>query len=91
MQIALDKAGITVNKQMIPYDPQKPWITSGLRIGTTSITQRGLKEKEIDVIVDIIDKVTQAPEDEANIAACRKQALELISKFPLYPVGSFDD
>lgn len=91
MQIALDKAGITVNKQMIPYDPQKPWITSGLRIGTTSITQRGLKEKEIDIIVDIIDKVTQAPEDEANIAACRKQALELISKFPLYPAGSFDD
>ena len=64
MQIALDKAGITVNKQMIPYDPEKPWITSGLRIGTTAITQRGLGEQEIDEIVDIMDAVVKNPEDE---------------------------
>lgn len=91
MQTALDKAGITVNKQMIPYDPEKPWVTSGLRIGTTSITQRGLRETEIDKIVELIDRVTEAPEDEANLAVCRKEAEALISHFPLYPAGSFDD
>mgnify|MGYP001048027507 FL=1 len=91
MQIALDKAGITVNKQMIPYDPEKPWITSGLRIGTTAITQRGLREKEIDEIVDIMDQVVKAPEDEANLKACRQRSEALIANFPLYPDGAFDD
>ena len=91
MQTALDKAGITVNKQMIPFDPEKPWITSGLRIGTTAITQRGLKEKEIDQIMDIIDQVTRAPEDEENLLACRKRSEALIAPFPLYPAGSFED
>ena len=91
MQNALDRAGITINKQMIPGDPEKPWLTSGIRIGTTSVTQRGLREAEIDEIVDIIDKVTNSPDDEENIAACRRQAEALIAHFPLYPAGSFDD
>lgn len=91
MQIALDKAGITVNKQMIPYDPEKPWITSGLRIGTTAITQRGLGEQEIDEIVDIMDAVVKNPEDEANLKECRARSEALIANFPLYPAGAFED
>lgn len=91
MQNALDRAGISVNKNVIPFDPEKPFITSGIRIGLTSVTQRGLKEPEISEIAEIIDQVTRAPEDESNISACRKQAEALVSRFPLYPAGSFDD
>ncbi|BAK98834.1 serine hydroxymethyltransferase [Oscillibacter valericigenes Sjm18-20] len=91
MQNALDQAGISVNKNVIPFDPEKPFITSGIRIGLTSVTQRGLKEPEITEIAEIIDQVTRAPEDEANISACRKKAEALVSRFPLYPAGSFDD
>ena len=87
----MDKAGITVNKQMIPYDPEKPWITSGLRIGTTAITQRGLGEQEIDEIVDIMDAVVKNPEDEANLKECRARSEALIANFPLYPAGAFED
>ncbi len=90
-QDALDSVGITVNKNQIPFDPEKPTIASGVRIGLTSVTQRGLKEKEIEAIAKIMDKVSSAPEDEANLKACRKQAEKLIAKFPLYPAGSFDD
>lgn len=91
MQNALDKVGITVNKNQIPFDPESPFVTSGLRIGLTSTTQRGLKEAEIKEIAGIIDQVAKAPEDEANLAACKAQAEALIARFPLYPAGSFDD
>jgi len=91
MQIALDCAGITVSKQVIPFDPEKPWITSGIRIGTTSVSQRGLKESEMEEIADIIRQVTDAPEDTVNLAACRERAEKLIVRFPLYPIGAFDD
>ena len=90
-QVALEKAGITVNKNMIPFDTASPFTTSGVRIGVTVITQRGLKEAEVEKIVDIMDQVAAAPEDEENLAACRRQSEELISQFPLYPAGSFDD
>ena len=90
-QNALDIVGITVNKNQIPFDPASPFVTSGARIGVTSITQRGLKAPEIHEIVEIMDQVCKAPEDEANLAACKKRAEALISRFPLYPAGSFDD
>lgn len=91
MQNALDKAGITVNKNQIPFDPESPFVTSGLRIGLTSTTQRGLKEQEIKEIARIINRVAENPENEINIGECRAQAEDLISRFPLYPDGSFDD
>lgn len=91
MQNALDKAGITVNKNQIPFDPESPFVTSGLRIGLTSTTQRGLKEQEIKEIARIINRVAENPENEINIGECRAQAENLISRFPLYPDGSFDD
>ena len=90
-QAALDSEGSTVNKNMIPFDPEKPSVTSGVRIGLTAVTQRGLKEPEIREIAAIMNKVADAPEDEKNLAECRAQAEALISRFPLYPAGSFDD
>lgn len=90
-QNALDAVGITVNKNMVPFDPEKPFVTSGVRIGLTAVTQRGLKEAEIKEIASIMNKVANNPEDEANLAACKKQAEALIAKFPLYPAGSFDE
>lgn len=90
-QDALDSVGITVNKNMIPFDPEKPSVTSGVRIGLTAVTQRGLKEPEIREIAAIMNKVADAPEDEKNLAECRASAEALISRFLLYPAGSFDD
>lgn len=91
MQNALDAVGITVNKNMIPFDPEKPGVTSGIRIGLTAVSQRGLKEPEIREIAAIINQVAEAPEDEDNLKACKAKAEALIAKFPLYPAGSFDD
>ena len=91
MQNALDAVGITVNKNMIPFDPEKPGVTSGIRIGLTAVSQRGLKEPEIREIAAIINQVAEAPEDEADLKACKAKAEALIAKFPLYPAGSFDD
>ncbi|MBQ8062630.1 MAG: serine hydroxymethyltransferase, partial [Clostridia bacterium] len=90
-QNALDSIGITVNKNQIPFDPESPFVTSGVRIGLTAVTQRGLKEPEIRQIAAIMNKVADAPEDEANLAACKAEAQALIANFPLYPAGSFDD
>lgn len=90
-QAALDKVGITVNKNQIPFDPASIFVTSGVRIGVTSITQRGLKEAEVKRIAEIMNQVASAPEDEANLADCRKKAQALIAPFPLYPAGSFED
>ena len=90
-QNALDSIGITVNKNQIPNDPASPFVTSGVRIGLTCTAQRGLGEKEIIQIAEIMKKVAEAPEDEAVLAACRKEAQEMIARFPLYPEGAFDD
>jgi len=89
MQEALDKCGITVNKNMIPFDPMKPAVTSGIRIGLTAVSQRGLRRNEIAEIASIINDVARAPHDDKNLEACRTRAQALISKFPLYPPGSF--
>ncbi|KIR02708.1 Serine hydroxymethyltransferase [Lachnospiraceae bacterium TWA4] len=90
-QDALDSIGITVNKNMVPFDPEKPSVTSGVRIGLTAVSQRGLKEPEIKEIAEIMNKVAEAPKDEANLKACKEQASALIARFPLYPAGSFED
>lgn len=90
MQNALEKAGISVNKQVVPFDTAKPSITSGIRIGLTSVTQRGLKEDAVTEIVEMIDRVVNAPEDEAVIAEVKAQAEALISKYPLYPAGALE-
>lgn len=90
-QNALDSVGITVNKNQIPNDPASPFVTSGVRIGLTSTAQRGLGKEEIVQIADIMARVAAAPEDGAVLDGCRREAQEMIARFPLYPPGSFDD
>jgi glycine hydroxymethyltransferase len=88
-QEALDTVGITINKNQIPFDPESPFVTSGARIGLTSITQRGLKAKEIKIIADIMNRVAEHPTDKKVLDNCRQEAEALISQFPLYPENQF--
>jgi len=81
---ALEKAEITVNKNMVPFDDKSPFVTSGIRVGTAAITTRGLKEAEMEKIVDLIDQVLTNPEDEANLNAVKAEVIKLVSTFPLY-------
>ncbi len=82
---ALDKAGITVNKNKIPFDPEKPFVTSGMRIGTPAVTTRGMKEPEMEAIAGFIDLALENPEDEAHLAQVKADVKEFTSQFPLYP------
>jgi len=84
-QIALDKAGITVNKNMIPDDPRSPMDPSGIRLGTPAITTRGMKEEEMKIIAGWIDDAIVNFKDENKLASIRAQVLEMTKKFPLYP------
>lgn len=90
-QNALENIGITVNKNMVPNDPASPMVTSGVRIGLTSTTQRGLKEEDIEKIAAIMNRVAEAPLDEANLHRCRQEAAALIAGFPLYPKELVED
>ena len=80
----LEDAGITVNKNMVPFDDKSPFVTSGIRVGTAAITTRGLKEKHMDKIVDLIDQVIIDPENESKLNKIRKQVGEMMEKHPLY-------
>jgi len=77
-------ADITTNKNMVPFDSRSPFQTSGLRFGTPAITSRGLKEDKMDHIVGLIDRVLADPENEANIAAVRKDVNALMADYPLF-------
>jgi len=80
----LGLAGITVNKNMIPFDKKSPFVTSGMRIGTPAVTTRGMKETEMEIIASFIDKAIQNCEDESTLASIKSDVKELNSKFPLY-------
>ncbi len=82
---ALERAGITVNKNTIPFDPEKPTVTSGIRIGVPAVTTRGMKEPEMTLIADLITEVLEAPDDEARIQRVREAVRDLTERFPLYP------
>ena len=77
-------ADITTNKNMVPFDSRSPFQTSGLRFGTPAITTRGLKEDKMDYIVELIDRVLSDHENEANIAAVRKDVNALMAGYPLF-------
>ena len=80
----LEKAGITCNKNAIPNDPEKPFVTSGIRLGTPAVTTRGMKEAEMIVIGNLILKVLHNVNDDNAIEEVRKEVVELTKKFPLY-------
>jgi glycine hydroxymethyltransferase len=80
----LEKAGITVNKNTVPFDPQKPFITSGIRMGTPALTTRGMKESEMKKIGSLIHEVISNLGNEEIYAKVKKEVLELCERFPLY-------
>ncbi|MBX2944390.1 MAG: serine hydroxymethyltransferase [Cyclobacteriaceae bacterium] len=80
----LIKADITINKNMVPFDTQSPMVTSGMRIGTPAITTRGLKEKDVVKVVDLIDEALGAPGNADNLKAVKKKVNTFMKKFPLY-------
>jgi len=81
---ALEKADITVNKNMVPFDDKSPFVTSGMRVGTAAITSRGFKETEMEQIVELIDEVLTNPSDENNLKQVKEKVLTLVNRFPLY-------
>lgn len=81
----LDRCGITVNKNAIPFDKQSPFITSGIRLGTPAVTTRGMKEPEMALIADMISNVLTNIESETVCSRVRREALDLCRQFPLYP------
>ena len=81
---ALIKADMTVNKNMVPFDDISPFVTSGMRIGTPAVTTRGLKEKDMGKIVELIDTVLMNSENETKIADAKKEVNKWMKKYPLF-------
>ena len=85
----LDSVGITTNKEAIPFDPLPHTKTSGLRLGTPALTTRGMKEEEMEIVADLIDRTITSKGDEEELEKVRKDVKELTAKFPLYPGLSY--
>jgi glycine hydroxymethyltransferase len=84
-EIALGKAEITVNKNMVPYDDKSAFITSGIRVGVPAVTTRGMKEEHMSTIVGLIDKALVNAENEGALAALKGEVFTFMERFPLYP------
>ncbi len=83
-EAALDRAGITVNKNTIPFDPNKPMVASGIRIGTPALTTRGMKEADMETIGRLISRALNAVENETELAGVKRDVAKLCDRFPLY-------
>jgi glycine hydroxymethyltransferase len=81
---ALHRARITVNKNAVPDDPQKPWVTSGIRLGTPALTTRGFGTEEMRAIAGWIARVLDRPDDPATAATVEREVAELAGRFPLF-------
>jgi glycine hydroxymethyltransferase len=84
-ETALHDAGITVNKNAIPFDQNPPMVASGIRIGTPAVTTRGMKEAEMELIAEFITRALKTPEDSRSLSMVRAEVQALCQKFPLYP------
>ncbi|MEO6289398.1 MAG: serine hydroxymethyltransferase, partial [Ginsengibacter sp.] len=84
-QETLDKAGITLNKNSVPFDDKSPFVTSGIRVGVPAITTRGMKENDMEEVVALVDKILMNTDDEKVIAGVKNEVIKLMEKFPLYP------
>jgi glycine hydroxymethyltransferase len=84
-EASLGKAGITVNKNAIPFDQNPPMVASGIRIGTPAVTTRGMREAEMDVVGELIARALTTPDDESALGMIRAEVEKLCRKFPLYP------
>ena len=84
-EAALDKAGITVNKNAIPFDPNPPMVASGIRLGTPAVTTRGMTEREMDRVGELITRALQTPDDDAALGMVKVEVEKLCRMFPLYP------
>jgi glycine hydroxymethyltransferase len=84
-EAALGKAGITVNKNAIPFDRNPPMVASGIRLGTPAVTTRGMRESEMDQVADLIARVLASPDDDRALAMVKTEVERLCRKFPLYP------
>jgi glycine hydroxymethyltransferase len=84
-EAALGKAGITVNKNAIPFDKNPPMVASGIRVGTPAITTRGMREPEMDLVGELIARALKTPDDDAALGAVKAEVETLCRKFPLYP------
>ena len=89
-QNALEQAGITTNKNMVPFDPRKPMVTSGLRIGTPAVTTRGMADSEMAEIAGLIARALDRPDDAEELARVHDDVQALCRRFPLYP-GRWSD
>jgi glycine hydroxymethyltransferase len=83
-QSTLDEAGITLNKNTVPDDPRSPFVTSGVRIGTPSVTTQGMTESEMPLIAELIARALREREDPEALAAVRDEVATLCAKFPAY-------
>ncbi|MCS6823024.1 MAG: serine hydroxymethyltransferase [Cytophagaceae bacterium] len=83
-ETSLIKADITINKNMVPFDDKSPMVTSGMRIGTAAVTTRGLKEADVEEVVELIDEVLMHHDDDSKLRAVRGKVNEMMKKFPLY-------
>lgn len=84
-EVLLGEVGITSNKNMIPFDPAKPMVTSGVRLGTAAVTTRGMKEPEMEIVADAIEKVLSNPENSQIKKEVKARMASLTEEFPLYP------
>jgi glycine hydroxymethyltransferase len=84
-EAALGKAGITVNKNTIPFDENPPMVASGIRVGTPAVTTRGMREAEMDVVGELISRALKTPDDDRALGMVRAEVETLCRKFPLYP------
>ena len=84
-QETLDKAHITLNKNAVPYDDKSPFVTSGIRVGVPAITTRGMKEDDMETVVDLIDRILMNIDDKSVLDKVKEEVKEMMQQYPLYP------